>query len=118
MGHKGVRRNAPTHYAANRVFTFVVVVVECRHQHLEWGLGVYYGSWNGIDDGLKQWLQVTAFIIGMVHGYTVAPNGIENGEVQMRIGCCQFQEKVLRPFENLVDTSIAAINFVDDDDGL
>ena len=83
MGHKGVRRNAPTHYAPNRVFTFIVVVVECRHQHLEWGLGVYYWSWNGIDDGLKQWLQVTPFIIGMVHGYTVAPNGIV-GLVQAR----------------------------------
>src|SRR5437667_2837753 len=118
MSHKRVRGNASTHNAADRILAFVVIVIECRNQHLQRCPSVYGGGRDGIDDGLEEWFKVTSLVIGMVHGDPIAPDCVKNWKIEMGIGRGQFQEQVLRPFHYLLDAGITAIDFVNDDDRL
>ena len=54
----------------------------------------------------------------MIHCHAVTSNGIQDRKIEVSIGRCQFQEKVLSPFEYLVDACVATVNFIDHHDGL
>src|SRR6202022_3897208 len=111
MSHKSVRRDPAPHNAANSVLPFVVIIVERRDQHLQRGISVYQRSGNGVDDGLKEWLQAHTLVIWMIQGYTIPCDSVEDGKIEMGIGCSQFKEKVLCPFVSLLDACVAAVNF-------
>src|SRR5216684_2993015 len=114
--HKAVARDAPAHDAPDSVLAFVVIIIEGGHQHLQRRVHVNHWSGNGIADRLEKRLEVDALVVRVVHRHAVAPNGVQNAKIEVRVSGSQFKKQVLRPLVDLLDARIAAINLVDNHD--
>src|SRR5256885_16713006 len=114
MCYKCIGRNPSSYNTPNGIFAFIVIVVKGGNQHLQRSFRIYCWRRNSIDDRLKEWLQAHTLIVRIVHCYTIAANGIEHMKVEVAIASCKLKKQVLRPFINLVNSGITAVNFIDD----
>src|SRR5512144_1449209 len=71
----------------------IVVVAKRRNQHLEWCLGVHFGSRDVLQDGLEERLEISSKL-GRQSRLCGGGLGIDDRKIRLLLSSAQFNEQV------------------------
>src|SRR5439155_7354707 len=82
----------------------VIAVIQIRHEHLKEWLARNFWRRHMLHNRLKERCHVFVAFVQLAHGKTVLRAGINNREIELLVGCLQFDEEI----ENLVQDFVRA----------
>src|SRR5579883_2982973 len=113
-----LRSNTPARNASDSIFATVVVVIQSTDEHLQRRIHIHGGSRDRVDDRIQQRLEILPLVVEIPHRDARTADCVQDGEVQLGVVRCQFEEEILYLFHNLLDACILTINLVDHNDRL
>ncbi len=115
-GHIVAEAQRAGKHAADGQPSKVIAVIEIRHEHLQYGLGIACWRRDVLHDRFKQRLQILGRLVKLQRSGARPGVGVEHGEIELILVRVQIDKEIVDFIEDFGDARVRPVDLVDHDD--
>src|SRR6266550_8844169 len=111
-------RNATADDAPERNSSQVIAVIKIRDEHLKEWLTRNFWRRHMLHNRLEKRRHVFVVFVQLAHGKTVLRAGVNDWEIELLVGCLEFDEEIENLVQDFVRARVFSVDLVDDNNRL
>src|SRR5437762_609482 len=109
-------RDATADDTPERNSSKIIAIIQVRHEHLKKWLRGNLRRRDVAHDCFKKRRHVVAVVVQFAHGVTVFGARINDREIELVIGCLQFNKKIENHVDDPMRSCVFSVDLIDDND--